>query len=157
MAVFNDLWWMTLARQEVCPGQCFATLNDFVSESCNSAMWSPIPGDEIEDALPFLLVSTNLPAKHFSPNDFLDMDMWKIVYVDELWFEIWHCSTLNLLIVNDIGFLKNHIHIYPTVSASRNQHQEGIFVGVEIYKHNWRKYLQTIIFSKSYFLVCRGI
>jgi len=63
----------------------------------------------------------------------------------------------NLLIVNDIEFKKIHIHIYPTVSASRNQHQEGIFVGVEIYKHNWRKYLQTIIFSKSYFLVCRGI
>jgi hypothetical protein len=40
----------------------------------------------------------------------------------------------NLLIVNDIDFLKIHIHIYPTVSPSRNQHQEGIFVGVEIYK-----------------------
>jgi len=93
MAVFNDLWWMTLARQEVCLGQCFVTLNDFVFESCNSAMWGPIPGDEIEDALPFLLVATNLPANHFSPNDFLDMDMLKIVYVDELWFEIWHCSS----------------------------------------------------------------
>jgi len=88
MAVFNDLWWMTPARQEVCRGQCFATLNDFVFESCNSAMGSPIPGDEIEDALPFVLVATNLPAKHFSPNDFLDMDMWKSVYVDELWFEM---------------------------------------------------------------------
>ncbi len=101
MAVFNDLWWMTLARQEVCPGQCFATLNDFVFESCNSAMWSPIPGDEIEDALPSLLVATNLPAKHFSPNDFLDMDMWKTVYVDELWFEF-DIVQQNLLIVNDI-------------------------------------------------------
>jgi hypothetical protein len=38
-------------------------------------MSSPIPGDEMEDALPFLFVATNLPAKHFSPNDFLDMDM----------------------------------------------------------------------------------
>jgi len=63
----------------------------------------------------------------------------------------------NLLIVNDIELKNIHIHIYPTVSPSRNQRQEGIFVGVEIYKHNWRKYLQTIIFSKSYFLVCRGI
>jgi hypothetical protein len=63
----------------------------------------------------------------------------------------------NLLIVNDIDFLKIHVHIYATVSPSRNQHQEGIFVGVEIYKHNWRKYSQTIIFSKSYFLVWRGI
>ncbi len=65
MAVFNDLWWMTLARQEVCLGQCFATLNDFVFESCNSAMWSLIPVDEIEDALGFLFVATNLQAKHF--------------------------------------------------------------------------------------------
>jgi hypothetical protein len=39
-----------------------------------------------------------------------------------------------LLIVNDIEFLKNHIHIYPTVSASRNRRQEGISVGVGIYK-----------------------
>jgi hypothetical protein len=37
-----------------------------------------------------------------------------------------------LLIVNDIELKKIHIHIYPTVSPSRNQHQEGIFVGVEI-------------------------
>lgn len=64
-------------------------------------MWSPIPGDEIEDALPSLLVATNLPAKHFSPNDFLDMDMWKTVYVDELWFEF-DIVQQNLLIVNDI-------------------------------------------------------
>jgi len=39
----------------------------------------------------------------------------------------------NFLIVNDIDFLNIHIHIYPTVSPSRNEHQEGIFVGVEIY------------------------
>jgi len=64
---------------------------------------------------------------------------------------------VNLLIVNHIELKKIHIHIYPTVSPSRNQHQAAIFVGVEIYKHNWMKYSQTIIFSKSYFLVCRGI
>ncbi len=40
----------------------------------------------------------------------------------------------NLLIVNDIELKKIHIHIYPTVSPSRNQLQEGIIVGVEIYK-----------------------
>ncbi len=43
---------------------------------------------KVMDALPFLLFATNLSAKHFLPNDFLDMDMLKIVYVDELWFEI---------------------------------------------------------------------
>jgi len=87
-------------------------------------------------------------------------------------FWIWTCERLcmlmsyglkfgivqqTLLIVNDIELKKIHIHIYGTVSASRNRCQEGISVGVEIYKHNWRKYLQTIIFSKSYFLFCRGI
>jgi hypothetical protein len=34
----------------------------------------------------------------------------------------------NLLIVNDIELGKFHIHVYPTVSPSRNQRQVGIFV-----------------------------
>jgi len=34
----------------------------------------------------------------------------------------------NLLIVNDIELGKFHIHVYSTVSPSRNQHQVGIFV-----------------------------
>jgi hypothetical protein len=44
-------------------------------EACISAMCSPRPADETEDAPPFLLDATNLPAKHLSGNDFLDMDM----------------------------------------------------------------------------------
>jgi hypothetical protein len=60
------------------------------------------------------------------------MDILKIVYVDSygLKFDI---VQQNLLIVNDIELKKNHIHIYATISPSRNQHQEGIFVGVESY------------------------
>jgi hypothetical protein len=99
------------------------------------------------------LMPQTYQQKHLPANDFLDMDMWLRLYILMKYALEFDIIQHNWLIVNDIELGKIHIHVYPTVSPSRNL----CCIGVDIYKHNGMKYLQIMIIFKSYFLVCSGI